>query len=649
MRRELRSVLNAVWPRASAAARRLRDGLIVLEMIATMTVAAHAGEVSQLEELKNLSIEDLSNIEITSVSKRPEALSEASAAVYVITGDDIRNSGAASLPEALRLAPNLEVARINSQDYTISARGFNSANAADKLLVLIDGRTVYSPFFHAVNWNQQNVMLADVERIEVISGPGGTLWGANAVNGVINIITKNSAETQGGLVDLKAGNFDQNGSGRWGGKFGTNGTYRAYAMGFGRGDTDLRSTGGNANDGWNGRQVGFRSDWNGQVDTLSLQGDAYENQFDIGGRANGGNILGRWSRRLDNGSTFELQSYYDRADEQPNNAVEDNVDTFDIQFQHVIPLAERHEVVWGVGQRVWSDKFTPLSPVATIVPGNQTLALSNVFAQDTIKIFDDLKLTLGTKLEYNTFSGFEPLPSARLAWQVNPRNLLWTSVSRAVETPSRLDRNLVLLPPFFGPSPNFQSEKLIAYETGYRTQFSDQASLSVSLYYNDYSDIRTTTLTGGTPVGIFANSLQGHTVGGELWGEYKPFSWWRLTPGVSFIRKSLHVKPGGNDIAGIQTAQGIDPGHQLFLRSYWQLGSSFNFYVGLRQVGSLALAHLPAYFEADARVAWQATPDLELSLTGQNLVHDHHYEAQNGFSVYNKIPRSVMLGLRRSF
>jgi iron complex outermembrane receptor protein len=606
-----------------------------------------SGVAQSLEDLRRLSIEDLASIEITSVSKRPESLSQAPAAIYVITREDIHAVGATSLPEALRLAPNLQVARISSQDYTISARGFNSANAADKLLVLIDGRTIYSPFFHNVVWDLNEVMLDDVERIEVISGPGGTLWGANAVNGVINIITRSSRDTQGGLADLKFGNFDQSGAVRWGGRIADNWTYRAYAMGFGRGATDIAGTHTSARDGWKGYQAGFRSDWSGGPDGLTVQGDMFENPLDTGGRSNGGNFLGRWTRRFADGSSIELQSYYDRADEQPSNALRDNTDTFDLQLQHSLPIGERQQLIWGIGQRVWTDTFTPVN-AAVILPATQTLALTNIFAEDTIKLADSLRLSVGMKLEYNSFSGLEPMPNVRLAWQADPTNLLWAAVSRAAETPSRLDRNLVI-PPIFGPSPRFQSEHVIAYETGYRTELSKQASASVSLFYNQYSDLRTTSLSPGLPPILFKNDLEGHTYGIEAWADVRPFSGWRLSAGADLLHKSLHLKPGGNDFAGVQTAAGIDPSYQLFLRSYAQLSDTVDFYVGLRQIGRLALAGIPAYFEADARLGWHVSSSLELFLAGYNLVHAQHLEATTGFGVTFAIPRSALIGLRRSF
>lgn len=629
--------------------RRAALGFLALALaFAPFAARAQTAQITQsLEDLRQLSIEDLANVEVTSVSKRPEAISQAPAAIFVITHDDIIRSGATNVSEALRLAPNLEVARINSQDYTISARGFNSANASDKLLVMIDGRTIYSPFFHNVVWDQHQVMLDDVERIEVISGPGGTLWGSNAVNGVVNIITKSSRDTQGGLVDLKYGSFDRQGAGRWGGKLGDDGTYRAYAMGFGEGSTRISPKGIGAGDSWNGRQTGFRTDFGKREDAFTVQGDLFENQFDSGGRSNGGNLLGRWTHQLDNGSSLEVQAFYDRADLHPTAAEQDNINTGDLSVQHVFKIGERQEIVWGAGERVWNDKFGPFDS-ALIVPGSQTLTQTNAFGQDTIALLDNLKLTLGTKLEYDTLGGFYPMPSARLGWQVSNDNLLWTAVSRAVETPSRLDRELTL-PGFFGPTPNFQAEKLIAYEAGYRTQPFEQATLSASFYYNQYQDIRTTTLTGGTPPIAFGNNLQGDTYGFEVWGDVRIFPWWRLSPGVNFLHKDISLKPGTNDIAGSQTAAGIDPGHQLFLRSYIDLPGNTDFFVSLRQIGALPLAHVPSYYEVDLRFAWHVTPAFEASLTGQNLAHAHHLEATNGFGQNNEIPRSILAGLRWSF
>lgn len=643
---EIRRALRPERPRACAIL-----AMSGVALAALMSTAAKAEEMPSLEQLQQLSIDDLANIKITSVSLRPESLSRAPAAIYVITGEDIRESGVTTLPEALRLAPNLQVARVNSQDYAISARGFNSVNADDKLLVLIDGRSIYTPFFSSVFWDQQQVMLEDIDRIEVISGPGGTLYGANAVNGVINIITKDSRDTQGGLVSLGGGNFEQNGAGRWGGKLGSAGTYRGYALGFGRGNTDLPS-GDSAKDSWNGKQAGFRSDFAALDSAFTVQGDAYENQIDTpGGRRNGGNLLARWTKQLAGGSTLQVQSYYDRQDRSDFAATgggsSDQVNTFDIQAQHTIPIGTRNEFVWGIGQRVWGDRFVNSANPFVLIPGSETILLSNVFAQDTIALRDDLKLTLGTKLEYSNFSGFEVLPSGRLGWDADARNFFWLAVSRAVKTPSRLDRDLQA-PGIVAPAPQFRSEKLIAYEAGYRTVPIPQASLSASLYYNQYDDLRTTSLspTGGFPA-MLSNGMEGDTYGVELWADVKPWRWWRLSPGFELFRQELHLKPGATDIAGIQTSAGHNPGHQAFLRSNIDLPYDLQFYVDVRQIGALADVQVPNYVELDAKIAWHPVPRLELSLAGFNLVHAHHAETVQPPAL--EIPRTVYASMRWSF
>jgi iron complex outermembrane receptor protein len=620
---------------------------------ALLVGSAGAGAVpapQSLEDLRRLSIEDLANVEVTSVSGRAETLSQAPAAVYVIRNEDIRRSGAVTLPEALRLAPNLEVARLNAQQYEISARGFNSTNASNKLLVLIDGRSVYTPFFSGVFYDQQQVMLDDIDRIEVISGPGSTLFGANAVNGVINIVTKSSRDTQGGLLDLKYGSFDKQGEGRWGGRLGENGSYRGYALGFGRGHTQrpLGTTGVSNEDDWNGKQAGFRSDFSVADSAFTVQGDLYENIVDTpGGRFNGGNLLGRWTKQLGGGSSLQVQSYLDRQDRSVPGVVSRS-DTFDIQAQHNFKLAEAHEIVWGIGQRVFSDLFRNTIPgnPFVLVPERETLHLTNLFAQDTIALRPDLKLTLGTKFEYNSFSGFEYLPSVRLGWQATPTDFFWGAVSRAVRTPSRLDRELQA-PGIVAPATDFRSEKLIAYEAGYRAHPFAEATLSVSFFYNEYDDLRSTAPPAAGTLAHLTNGLTGNTYGMELWGDYSVASWWRLSPGFSLLRKSLHAKDGEVDIAGIQTSGGHDPGHQLFLRSYMSLANDVDIFVGVRQIGSLGEVGVPAYLEADIRLGWRVTPALELSLAGLNLVHDHHPETPTPPAM--EIPRSVYAGLRWSF
>jgi iron complex outermembrane receptor protein len=642
--------LSAQGVACHCGARPIVVRFVIVFLFAVALGGFRGASAQTLRDLSDLSLEELSQVEITSVSKRPEPLSDATAAIYVITNEDIRRSGVTSLAEALRLAPNLEVARVDSQTYNISSRGMNSVNASNKLLVLIDGRSVYTPFFSSVFWDQQAVMLADVDRIEVISGPGGTLYGSNAVNGVINVITKSSADTQGGLIDAKLGDFVQRADGRWGGKLGDLGTYRGYALGFGQGHTDFQN-GTSAMDDWRGTQAGFRADMAALGSAFTFQGDIYENLIDSpGGRHSGGNLLGRWNKRLANGSSLQVQAYYDQQDRtvvaSTGGGSLERLRTFDVEAEHVLTVGV-NEIVWGVGHRNWADRFTNTANPFVLVPESETLNVTNLFAQDTLALRKDVKLTLGTKFEYSTFSGWAVMPSVRIGWRADPRNFVWAAISRAVRSPSRLERDLTA-PGIVDQSPQFQSEKLIAYEAGWRAQLLSNASLSLSLFYNDYDDLRT---TRPDPVTIFpvtfGNGWEGHTSGIDLWGSYSPFRGWRLDSGVELLHKDFHLKPGEVDIAGEQTVLGHDPGHQVFLRSYMDLGRDTELYVGLRHIGSLSDVGVPSYFEADVRITWHVSPRLALSIAGLNLVHARHAEAT--VPPIQEIPRSGYVEARWSF
>jgi iron complex outermembrane recepter protein len=624
---------------------RLHHAAAVLIVVTGGIVAASDAAAQTVEELRRLSIEDLANVEITSVSKRPQPLSQAPASVYVITSEDIRRSGAASIPEVLRLAPNLQVARLDAASYAISARGFNSFQAANKLLVLIDGRSVYTPLHGGVFWDQQQVMLEDIDRIEVISGPGGTLWGANAVNGVINIITKHSRETQGGLVGFQLGNLDKGASARYGGELGDNGTYRIYALGFERGDTVLPD-GDSAGDDWDGIQTGFRMDLRGVDDAFTLQGDLYDNELDADASNSGGNLLARWNRDLGAGSALEVQAYYDRADRSALG-VDDSLETFDIEAQHTLPLGTRHEIVWGGGYRLTEDEFINRLNPFVLDPQSDTVQLGNLFVQDGITLSDDLTLTLGTKFEYSGYTGFEYLPSARLAWQVSDTALLWSAVSRAVRTPSRIDRDLTAPGILERASDSLDSEELIAYEIGYRGQPSARSSLSVSLFYNDYDDLRALTVSPDSGLAVFGNALEGHTYGVEAWGDYRVREWWLLSAGVNLLEKDLDLKPGGID-AALSQHEGNDPEYQFSLRSRMDLADDVELDIGLRAVDDLPDPAVPGYVELDARLGWHVTEALELSAAGFNLLDDQHPEAGDA-ATRREVPRSVYVGARWRF
>jgi iron complex outermembrane receptor protein len=596
-------------------------------------------------DLRGLSLEDLANIEITSVTRQAEPLSDAPAAVYVITNEDIRRSGQTSLPEILRLAPNLEVAQINANSYAITARGFNSSTA-NKLLVLIDGRSVYTPLFSGVFWDMQDVVPDDIDRIEVISGPGGTLWGANAVNGVINIITKHSRDTQGGLVTLGGGNVKYDGTARYGGRVDANTTYRLYGKGFAYQHSD-NAIGARVRDAWSKPQGGFRIDWDRAADAVTLQGDAYQGSeqqaLPSDGTISGYNLLGRWIRSFGGGSALQLQAYYDQAERSFPGSFNDWVATWDFDLQHSFAPARGHEVVWGGGYRLWNDHFTA-SPGLIFLPPQRSLSMGSVFAQDTIALADRLKLILGARLESNGYTGLQPVPSARLSWKIVDSALLWTAVSRAVRTPSRIDRDF-FVPGLVAGGPDFRDEKLTAYEIGYRQQLSARGSVSISTFYNVYDDLRSLEAPPGArfPL-VFSNKMEGDSYGVELWGNYSLTDWWRLSAGFNALHESLRFKPGSNDVAGLQAA-GNDPHHQFSLRSSMNLTDRIELDLGLREVGRLPNPPVPSYVSLDARIGWHMLDSIELSLTATNLLDDRHPEFGT-FPTRTLVGRTVFAALR---
>ncbi|HXR89592.1 MAG TPA: TonB-dependent receptor [Steroidobacteraceae bacterium] len=589
-----------------------------------------AGSISSL---KALSIEDLMKTEVTSVSKAAEPLSDAPAAIYVITHEDILRSGAQSLPDMLRLAPNLQVAQITTSSYAISARGFNGS-ASSKLLVLIDGRSIYTPYHSGVPWDIQDVLPQDVERIEVISGPGATLWGANAVNGVINIVTRRSYDTQGPSADVGGGNLEQRASAQYGGEVNDALHYRAYVDSL-HYDEDQRPGGGGAQDAHRMTQGGFRTDWTPLGELLTLQGDFYQGSEDGAGVPRedilGQNVLGRWTHSFADGAALQVQAYYDHQLQSEPGVGEDDLHTYDLYLQHSFSWGARQNIVWGGEYRIQHDDF-PIITTATqplyFRPQDRRLTLGSVFGQDTFALTEALKLTLGMKLEDEPYTGIEPLPSGRLSWKLSDNNLLWAAISRAVRAPSRLDRDLF---ENIGPlnviaGGDFQPEELTAYEAGYRTQPTSRSSISISTFYNVYDDLRTAEFSPGGQLPVsFANQMAGHTYGAEIWGSYQLLTWWRLDAGASGLHKDLHFRPGSSQIGGLALA-GNDPSYQVLLRSSMLFASRGVFDLSVRQIGPLPDPASPAYTEVDARVAWRIVPSLELSLKGSNLIHPQHLE-----------------------
>ncbi|MGH6991242.1 MAG: TonB-dependent receptor plug domain-containing protein, partial [Stellaceae bacterium] len=445
-----------------------------------------------MPDLSQLSIGALAKIDITSVIKSPEPLSNAPAAIYVITHDEIMRSGARTIPEILRLAPNLDVARISANTYAISARGFNGG-LADKLLVLIDGRSVYSPLFGGVYWDVQDIPPDDIERIEVISGRGATLWGANAVNGVINIITRNSRDTEGGELVMGGGNLGGGATVQYGGRLAPDLTYRAYLGDFYTAHSTT-STGASAEDGWTKPQGGFRLDWDPGADAVTFQGDLYRGWENAPAAPNldisGGDLLGKWRHRFANGSALQVLTYYDNTTRAAAAASGGGwvFDAYDLEVQHSFHLNSSNAIVWGVGDRV--ERYaTSNTPSLGFLPARDTLNLADIFAQDGIALSPRLQLTLGMKFEDDPYSGLAPLPSASLAWKVRDNVLLWGAVSRAVRAPTLFDTGLLESEygiPILAGNPDFRSEKLIAYQLGTRIEITPDASFSLSTYYNPH-------------------------------------------------------------------------------------------------------------------------------------------------------------------
>ncbi len=639
-----------------------------------------------LTYLKNLSIEQLASLEITTVSKTEERLSDADAAVFVITSEDIRRGGFTSIPEILRMVPGLQVAQIDGNKWAISSRGFN-AWFADKLLVLIDGRSVYSPLFSGVYWDIQDTLLDDIDRIEVIRGPGATLWGANAVNGVINIITKRAKDTQGGLVNAGGGNIEQGfGSIRYGGKIGENGWYRAFAKYFNRGPFKLRN-GHDAHDDWDLGHAGFRMDLEPSPKTdLTLQGDIYTGktyelvQFSPLGRSNfygtqktdlvGGNIIGRWSKRISSSSNMRFQWYYDRT-ERDANYVKEAVDTLDLDFQHSFQAFERNNVIWGLGYRLIHDNL-PQTEIFYFRPKSRIDNLFSAFFQDQIAIIQDkLDFTLGTKVEHNDYSGFEIQPSARIRYKPDQHQTLWAAVSRAVRTPSRADQDMNLILSTFktGPTLNsvilrgnkdFDSEELVAYEAGYRYVPQRRFSFDIATFYNVYRGLRTSRQGSPEPP-LFTlppperriiplnilNQYHEDGYGLEISGTLELAEWWKMSMAYSWLKLRLHTD---QKVFDMELGEGNIPRNQISFRSYMDLPANFQIDTFVFYVDELPEMHIPAYTRLDIRLGWNPLKNLSLSLKLQNLLDNQHPEYKDvGSFIASEVPRSFYGKITWSF
>ena len=603
-------------------------------------IAAHVNANAPAQNsLADLSLEELAALPVISVSKSAKPVSEATASVFVITERDIQNTGATSLTEALRLAPNLQVAQVDARNYAVTARGFNNP-FENKLLVMIDGRTVYSPLFSGVYWDAQDVVLEDLQRIEVVSGAGGTLWGANAVNGVVNIVSRSSADTQGELLSIGASTHEQYASARYGGSldWDSNGHYRVYVKRAQHDDTQTEN-GISTDTGYGRTQAGFRMDWGQGPEAITVQGDAYSGQLRQTGTddiaISGANILVRSGWQLASGSTLSVQAYVDHTERDQPNAFAQKMNTFDIELQHELALGSRQNIVWGVGYRYITDRIDNDQNFA-FLPADVNMSWKNIFVQDEISLADSVKLTLGSKWEDNPYTGLEAMPGVQLGWEPDATKLVWTSLARAVRSPSRIDRDLYAptnpaivngVPQYvLGGGPDFLSEVANVFEVGYRSQPVARVSWSITAFYSEYDKLRTLELNTTGPGLVFKNMAEADTYGMEVWGSWQVFSDWRLHGGLVAQRLDVDLKPGSADLTKTTGLANGDPDYYWLLRSAYDISDRLKLNTTVRYVDQVQGFKLPSYTALDVNISWALMPHLELSLLGQNLLGGGHAE-----------------------
>jgi len=647
--------------------------------------AAHTdAKAGEAKPLADYSLEQLMNVsvEVTSAGRKAQKLEDTATAIHVITQEDIRRSGMTSIPELLRMVPGLQVAQINGNTPAIGSRGFNQ-RYSNKLLVLLDGRTLYTPTFSGVYWDAQDVVLEDIERIEVIRGPGGTLWGANAVNGVINITTRSAAATQGGMVNAGAGNYERQGTLRYGGEIGEAGHYRVYARNIEQDNSPLAS-GAQAHDQRNMRDAGFRADWVlSGGDTVMVQGGIYDGNadqtiqtarlsppatlpLDTTIAQKSGNLLMDWKHVLSAASEWSLKFYCDYYDRQSAGVgAGEKRDTCDVDFQHRLLLAGNHDVVWGLGYRQTDDELKA-SFIMSFIPPRRRDSTVSAFFQDEIALGQDsdrdkLHLILGSKFEHNDYSGFEYQPNLRLRWTVDERQMAWAAVSRAVRSPSRIYSdvryNVAAFPGAGGVptlvrlmgSPAVQSEELLAYEAGYRARSSEYLYLDVTGFYNEYRNLMTleplTPFVEAGPQLVVPQQLQNKasatTHGLELSSSWQPTEKWQLKAAYSWLKMNIRPDPGsvGNTI----DKAGNAPQHQVQFHTQHVLNAQTDLGVSLYYVDKLPNQNIPAYTRLDARLGWRPRRDLELSLGARNLLDRQHPEFVSAIvgPGTSEVPRSI--------
>lgn len=642
-----------------------RLAIFILACSALLASSAAAFGDERQANLANETLQDLMNTQVTTVSRTEQKLSQTASAVFVITQEDIARSGATNIPDLLRMVPGMDVAQINANTWAISARGFN-ARFANELQVLVDGRSVYTDSFGGVFWDQLDLPLEDIERIEVIRGPGGSVWGGNAVNGVINIVTKKASETRGAMVAVGGGTDEQGfGTVQYGGRAGKSTDYRVYSKYFNDGHLPDFS-GGDGGDGWHMLRGGFRSDSTLTArDKLTFEGDIYtgsegspttdlpsvtspgpidaEDIFNL----SGGFLQGVWSHQYSTRSDSSLEVSFDRY--KRNDLLHDHRGTLDVNFQHHFLLGGRQSVLWGGEYRLSMSKSDG-SFYVSFVPADLNTALYSGFVEDQIAIVPNRVLfTAGARLEHNYYSGLDLMPSARVAWTMTTGQMMWASVSRAVRTPSGVDANLRAnvasvpgaggvpdLIAFIG-NPNVKDEGLTAFEAGYRAEIAKTLALDLSSYYNLYDHQETeepaAPFLENTPApphlvipSTYENLMHGESDGLEMWADWRPASWWTLTPGYAFEQIHMHLAPGSQDTTSVAGAQGASPLHSAQLRSHVRVWRGFSWDVSSYFVDRLADPAEPSYTRVDTQVSWNFGETTTLSFVGQNLAQDHHEE-----------------------
>jgi len=672
---------------SSPSARR-RGMRLRIAIVFCTTVALSPAQTPAVNDLAQTSLEDLMNIQVTSVSKKEQKLSQAGAAVFVISQEDIRRSGATNIPDLLRMVPGIHVAQLDANIWAISIRGFTD-RYGDKVLVLIDGRSVYSPLTSGVNWDQQDVPLEDIDRIEVLRGPGGTVWGANAVNGVINIITKSAKATQGGLASVSAGSRESaRGLLQDGGTIGLKGAYRVFGSYENIGNSPSPS-GESVADGWHKLHGGVRTDWDlSPRDTLTVQGDLFESRegqtidtlffnelpreaiIDDTITVGAGDILGRWNHTLANGSDTTLQVYYDGY-HRVDRALSETRSTLDFDFQHHLTVGSRQEIVWGLGYRTTSDHTTPGYAIA-YDPARFRDNLFSAFVQDDIRLTNSLSLILGSKFEHNSYTGFEYEPSAQLVWNFNARQAFWASASRAIRQPSRADFNLdvdvAVIPvgtalgvvELLGNT-HRKAERLHGFELGYRAQISKQLSLDIAAFSSYYYGLQTQEPlqpffeSAGSPGAgapylvipfLFDDRAHAHNYGAEVFATWNVNHRWQVSPGYSYLQ--MHV--AGDSTSQDPNAGAIayeSPKHQFQFHSLLNLTHRVEWDMALYHVGQLVdggSGATPSYLRVDTRLGWRIGESLEFSIAGQNLQSGGHAEYHDAFAVLHSLAQRSVTG-----